>query len=136
MISLLFSTEGRLDRKRFWLAAIGSGIGLGLLLSLVLTLLWQIMPGEITPEGGFEVNSGTALPYVAVTFAYLLLQIWIGISLGVKRYHDMDKPGTRMLILLIPFVGGLIYFFQAGFGRGTLGTNRYGAAPRTQGVPA
>ena len=32
-----------------------------------------------------------------------------------------------MFILLIPVVGGLIYFIQAGCLRGTTGPNRYGA---------
>lgn len=136
MTSLLFSADGRLNRARFWLAVLGSSFGLSALLGLTLFALWQVLPGEITEDGVFRMDGVAALPYVALIMGWLVLQLWISICLGIKRYHDMDKPGSRMLILLIPAIGGLIYVIQAGFLRGTTGANSYGADPRPTGAAA
>lgn len=130
MTSLLFSAEGRINRARFWLAALGSSFALSALLGLVLVALWQVFPGEISEDGTFRIDGAAALPYVAVIMGWLVLQFWISICLGIKRYHDMDKSGSRMLVLLVPMIGGLIYVIQTGFLRGTTGANRYGADPR------
>jgi len=50
------------------------------------------------------------------------------IAVGVRRLHDIGRPGWWIAIGLIPLVGGLvlIYWFVQ---RGSRGPNEYGPAP-------
>jgi uncharacterized membrane protein YhaH (DUF805 family) len=47
----------------------------------------------------------------------------------VKRYHDRNKSGWWILIVFVPVIGGLWYFIECGFLRGTPGPNTYGPDP-------
>ena len=47
---------------------------------------------------------------------------------AVKRFHDLDRPGTHYWLLLIPFYNiylGLVLLFE----KGTVGDNKYGPDP-------
>lgn len=55
--------------------------------------------------------------------------IWCSLALQIKRWHDRDKPGTWVLINLIPLVGGIWAFVEVGCLRGTFGPNNYGDDP-------
>ena len=57
------------------------------------------------------------------------------IAVGIRRLHDIDKPGWWLLIGLVPFVGGLIliYFFVQ---KGTSGPNQFGEDPLPQAITA
>lgn len=50
------------------------------------------------------------------------------ICAGVRRLHDIGKPGGWIFIVLVPVVGGLLllYWFIS---RGTEGANEYGEDP-------
>lgn len=129
MKALLFSPQGRINRSRFWLAALGTSLGLSVLLAAAMVILWQVMPGTIDENGGFKVDGATALPYFAVILAYFVAVVWSGLCLGIKRYHDLNKSGTWLFVMLVPLVGSIIYFVQAGCTRGTTGDNQYGSDP-------
>lgn len=129
MKELLFSPRGRINRSRFWLAALGTTLTLFAVLAVVLVILWQVMPGTVDADGGFKVDGVTALPYFAAFLAYLVVAVWSGVCLGIKRYHDLNKSGAWLLVMFVPFVGTIIYFVQAGCLRGTIGVNSYGADP-------
>jgi uncharacterized membrane protein YhaH (DUF805 family) len=49
------------------------------------------------------------------------------IAVGVRRLHDIGKPGWWMLIGLIPLVGGLVLIYWH-VQRGMRGPNEYGPA--------
>ncbi|WP_116132485.1 DUF805 domain-containing protein [Tropicimonas sp. IMCC34043] len=51
-----------------------------------------------------------------------------GISVGVRRLHDLDKSGWWLLLGVIPLIGWIILIVWF-VGRGTNGPNRFGAAP-------
>ena len=53
----------------------------------------------------------------------------VRLAVSVKRWHDRDKPGTWVLINLIPLVGGIWAFVEVGCLRGTFGPNNYGEDP-------
>ena len=55
--------------------------------------------------------------------------IWISLALGVKRWHDRNKSGWWVLIGMIPIIGPLWQFIEAGCMRGTVGANQYGPDP-------
>ena len=97
--------------------------------AVVSGILWAVAPGQIDQNGMISVDGVTAIPYLLVLLAYVAVSAWVGICLGIKRYHDLDKSGAWLLVAFIPVIGGLIYFVQAGCLRGTVGANRYGADP-------
>lgn len=111
------------------MAALGISFGLTAVLALVLTGLWQVIPGTVDDNGTFNVDGVEAIPYIGLVFAYIVVTVWASICLGIKRYHDLDKSGAWLFVMLVPMVGSIIYFIQAGCLRGTTGTNRYGSDP-------
>ncbi|MGJ8634757.1 MAG: DUF805 domain-containing protein, partial [Luteolibacter sp.] len=62
---------------------------------------------------------------VVVTLAFGL----INLSINVQRWHDRDKSGFWIFIVMIPFVGGLWAFIETGLLPGTPTVNRFGPPP-------
>jgi uncharacterized membrane protein YhaH (DUF805 family) len=58
-----------------------------------------------------------------------IVSVWIMLAGSVKRWHDLDKSGFWIFIAVLPVVGGLWEFIEAGCSRGTRGPNRYGPDP-------
>jgi len=56
----------------------------------------------------------------------VVLVIPVGISIGIRRWHDLNQSGFLVLLNLIPFVG-LITFIIHLFFPGTQGPNKYGS---------
>jgi uncharacterized membrane protein YhaH (DUF805 family) len=72
--TMLFSFTGRLNRARYWLAAITTAI-VGILIVL-----------------GIALGAGRAYPAeVALALAVFLALIWINLALAIKRLHDHEK---------------------------------------------
>lgn len=106
---LYFSLRGRLGRRDFWLFGV-----LGLCaLALFGTALLDI--AQLPPQP-------------AETIVDLLL-FWPLLAVSVKRWHDRDRSGWWVLVLLLPLVGWLWALIDNGFVRGTAGPNRFGSAP-------
>jgi len=105
LVSLFFSFDGRLSRSQYWL------FGLSLF--------------------GFQVILGVlgGMTEWSIFFLLSLVAVWPGLVLNVKRFHDRDKSGWWLLLLLIPIIGALWVFFELGFLRGTAGFNQYGDDP-------
>lgn len=123
----LFSFQGRISRKAFWLYILAS-IVLGVLLNFALPAQPVIDPSA-TPEQAMAAMSGY---YGAIPFWYWLVNLVlfvIGLAILAKRWHDQDRSGWWSLLLLIPFLGGLIVLIMAGFIAGTPGPNRFGEGP-------
>ena len=69
--------------------------------------------------------------YIGLLGAYLwfAVSIWCEFALSAKRFHDQDRSAAYFLLVLIPFVGGLITLIMLGFTTGTKGGNEYGPDP-------
>jgi uncharacterized membrane protein YhaH (DUF805 family) len=106
MRRLLLSFRGRLQRSRFWLATV---------------LVWAAF---IVLFIALEQLAGRAS-----TLALYPPFLWALLALAVKRYHDLERSGWWLLVLVIPIVGVLWVAIQLGLRRGTLGDNRYGRDP-------
>lgn len=115
---MFFSFEGRLNRQRYLLRV----LALGLVDSIITFVLESLMMGAFLAG-----SSGTG---IVIGLLWLLIFVFfmiIGISLGVRRCHDLDKSGWYLLagILIIP---GLYLIFA----KGTEGQNQYGPDPLQQ----
>lgn len=102
---LLFSGEGRLSRRPFWLARIGLAF-----------------------RGCGTTFSSDGPPADEVVFAVQLATLWPVSALMVKRLHDLDRDGWFGLLLVVPIVD-LWVTILPGLVRGTAGQNRFGEDP-------
>lgn len=102
--------QGRIRRGYYFGGGIVTSIVLGLLNSLIGSLL------------GYGMLSRILMVMIAA------VGVVLGVSLLVRRLHDMNKPEWYAILMLIPFVN----FFAALwvlFTRGDEGANTYGPAP-------
>lgn len=60
--------------------------------------------------------------FVAILF---LFSIWPATALAWKRLHDQDRSGAMFFLVLIPFVGPIVWLVFSLLG-GTPGPNQYG----------
>ena len=122
----LFSFSGRLNRARFWLTLIVTDIVLFVVLGVLVAMgggsLDMATNGSMPTVGGGIVGG-------IVAFVAMVAAVWIGLAVGVKRFHDRGKTGWWVLIALVPVIGGLWYLIECGFLRGTIGPNAYGPDP-------
>ena len=113
----LFSLQGRISRRQYWLNFLLPVFAL----SVVIALVSESFGG--TRSGQTQVDWLVILWSLAV--------IWPGIATQVKRWHDRDKSGWWYLIAFVPIIGSLWAFIETGFLPGTEGDNRYGPDPKT-----
>ena len=115
----LFSLEGRISRRQYWLnfllPALGTSLALGLLAG---------DPSSLE-------NSG---PLDWLALAWSLALLWPGVATQVKRWHDRGKSGWWYLINLIPIVGGIWAFIETGCLAGDENENRFGPSPKQETV--
>lgn len=108
IVSALFSFRGRLNRTQYALIFF-----LGYLAPVFVTAaLADSQKGDYT--------------YIAVVI--LLLAIWILFASVAKRFHDIDKPASYLLLFLVPIIG-MIGALALLFIPGTPGENEYGDPP-------
>ena len=122
----LFSFDGRLNRAKFWLILIATDIAVFVLLGILVA----VTGGSMTMgEDGSMPSMGGGVIGNLVALVIFVAAVWIGLAVGVKRYHDRGKSGWWVLIVLVPVIGGLWYLIECGFLRGTIGPNAYGPDP-------
>ncbi len=119
---LLFSFQGRIRRLHYWLAAIGTGVVIGIIGSILM------------PMSGMA--QGTPNPiFVGLVGIVYLVDLYIALALGAKRCHDRDKSAWFLAIGLIPLIGAIWLLVELGFLDGTPGPNRFGPSPKGLGEP-
>lgn len=107
----VLSFDGRIRRMGWWIA--------GILVSLVSTTVDSILDQD-------DVNV-----LLLLVLSLVALALWvIGISISVRRWHDLNKSGWWVLINLIPVLGWIYSLVMLGFMPGDQGPNQYGAPPR------
>jgi len=134
---LLFGFSGRINRAKFWLAAL-----------IYIVFFFGVV--GIT----MAVSSSMDSVFVAALIAYVPLVI-SGLAVGIKRLHDRDKSAWWLAVFyLVPLAINLIAIYvlgdngtlnsilmvvsfainiwaivELGLLRGTIGGNRYGGDP-------
>jgi uncharacterized membrane protein YhaH (DUF805 family) len=106
---LYLSFDGRVNRQPFW-----NG-------NLVLVIFSLVVSGI-----GAMLGEKAA---VILSLLASLAIIYPSICIAIKRFHDRDKSGWWVLILLVPAIGAIWYIVETGFLRGTQGENRFGPDP-------
>jgi len=109
MLKMLFSFEGRINRKPFWMF---------LLIVLIGTIITTFIDMATTGQ-----DSGIA------SLLFILVIFWPSLAIQVKRWHDRDKSGWWVLISIIPILGPIWALVENGFLTGTEGSNRFGENP-------
>jgi uncharacterized membrane protein YhaH (DUF805 family) len=108
------SAQGRVNRKQFWLRLV--------LPCFVISIILLFIDMAL---GTYDVQNGVGL----LSGIFSVLVIIPAILVYIKRWHDRDKSGWWMLILLIPIVGAIWFLVELGFLPGTPGPNRFGPPP-------
>ncbi len=106
---MLLDPRGRITRSTWWLYGVAVPIGAGLLLHALL--------------GIARIRAELAEHVVNV------LLLWPTLAVSIKRWHDRDKSGWWVLVVLVPFVGWIVSVVASGVLAGTPGPNRFGPEP-------
>ena len=122
MKDLLFGFHGRANRAKFWLVALG--------IFVIEIIIFAALGGTTAMSTDPQQAMANLGPGVGIVlFVFGIVALWISIAVAVKRYHDRNKSGWWVLIVLVPIIGGLWYLIECGFLRGTPGSNNYGPDP-------
>jgi len=113
--SVLFSFQGRIPRRTFWLASLGAFLGFAIPAALIASMI--------------KWNEATEIIGTILLLVLGAILLWVSLAIRVKRWHDHGKSGWWILLGLIPYLGGLISFAVLGCLRGTVGPNAYGDDP-------
>lgn len=108
MKELLFSFQGRIGRKLYWLSMLGMFFGM-----IILFVILGIV-------GISETGLGI------VTFVIYVPVLWISLAVQAKRWHDRDKSAWWILISFIPIIGAIWALVENGILAGDEGANRFG----------
>ena len=142
---LLFSFQGRLNRKPYWMTI------LAITVIIILLIVFALM---MFGEQDFWAG-GLLLAVLVIIYIPL---IWISLAIGAKRLHDRDKSAWWLLLFyLVPAVlstagnhagdlGFVLHlasfaitvwaFVELGCLRGTVGPNRFGPDPLAPAILA
>ena len=123
MTDLLFSFQGRANRAKWWLVALG--------IFVVEMIIFAALFGGVAMSGDPEQIQAAMMAPISliVLFVFGVIALWASLAVAVKRYHDRNKSGWWILIVFVPIIGHLWFLIECGFLRGTPGPNSYGPDP-------
>lgn len=126
----LFSFSGRVGRSTFWWFALANLVPTGLFVAWLASLdIWTESQSYSAYSGSTQVDwSGDNSAILGTFVVTLLIFSIIGLSISIRRWHDLNKSGWWVLISVVPF-GSLYALYKQGFVRGDDGSNQYGPAP-------
>lgn len=117
----LFSFDGRVGRKAYWLFLVAV---------LVISMGIQFAAlGPMIAAAAADPEAAANMSFPVWIWIIFIPMMWMSLAVQAKRWHDVDKSAWWILIGLVPFVGGLIALVFNGFIAGTPGPNRFGEGP-------
>jgi uncharacterized membrane protein YhaH (DUF805 family) len=120
LLQLLFSFEGRLDRRTYRLCRVVANVGF----LLVIYGLRGIMPKA-------SGNLAMLLLVPILLLGLSIVMIWSTLAMQVKRRHDRDKSWPWLFIGFIPVVGPVWVLIECCWLEGTPGYNRFDDPSKT-----
>jgi uncharacterized membrane protein YhaH (DUF805 family) len=103
--------NGRAGRKEFW----------------IFTLFYVIFGlGAIILDR--FIMDVTGMKYMSLTILYQLVLLTPGLSVTVRRLHDVSKRGWMILIVFIPAIG-IVWLLVLLITKSAAGDNNYGPYP-------
>jgi uncharacterized membrane protein YhaH (DUF805 family) len=115
MKELYLGFSGRINRKKYILA----------MLPLMAVAFAAMAIDEATGNTALRIG---AMHYGIFQLLSLVILLWPGLALGIKRLHDRNRPGWMIILGYVPLINIWIAV-ELLFIRGTAGTNRFGADP-------
>ena len=116
IFQIIFTTEGRLNRGRFFKYYILITL-MGATATFVTSCMATLLTGN--PDGALVKTITVIWAIIATVGACMLM---------VRRLHDLNRNGAFFGVSFIPVVG-LIFLVYLFFAEGTIGYNKYGADP-------
>jgi uncharacterized membrane protein YhaH (DUF805 family) len=136
IMQMLFSFEGRMRRRDFWLCAIGLAVVQWVIWSICAALFFPAVSVNVSQTGNVAVWSSMMGAMMGPLALVNLIFLWPRLAIGVKRCHDRNKSGLWLLLALIPILGWLWLLIEFGFLDGTPGPNKFGPSPKGVGGEA
>ena len=123
-LQFLFKVDGRIRRSTWWL----SKLALGMTGFVIVSVIAAAYPN-------YYDRYSTAVSPITWLLLLLLLVSCVTIylaslTLDVRRWHDLDKSGWWVFIVLVPIIGPLWTLIECGLLDGTQGPNRFGPSPK------
>ena len=136
---VLFSAEGRINRREYWLRGILGIVGIwvffmgvSFLLGIALYLAIMFTQSAEVADRVFdspEFDTVLSLLTLPLGIALGVAHIWGLFSVLIKRLHDLDMRGWWSLLLFIPFFN-LLLLVIVGLAPGNQEANRFGSTPK------
>jgi len=121
LVAVLFSFEGRLDRRPYRLCRVCTYVSAAL-------IGWPLL--EVVRPQAEAAGPVPTLLLALVYLGFTGMLIWTTLAMQVKRWHDRDKSGLWAFVGLIPLIGWLWVLIELNFLEGTIGPNRFGPSPK------
>ena len=123
---MLFSAQGRIRRRDYWLWSIVTFVAY-----IAIYVGVAIATGSLDKMG----SDDEPLSMLLTQLALAVPSTWVSVCITSKRWHDRDKSGWMYLVLFIPLVGVIWTFIECGILDGTPGSNKYGRSPKATNAP-
>lgn len=101
---ILFTFNGRIPRRTYWLWSIVSMVVVWIALFIVGMLFGTPPEASAAAAVAGEPPAPNPVVMLAMVILYIPL-LWISVALGVKRWHDRGKSGWWFLIGFVPLIG-------------------------------
>ncbi len=133
IVTNLFSFQGRLRRRDFWVCVL-----ILCVVSWVLNWIVAMMfgPSIVVSGQNTTMNLNALSGMMGGLWIVSLILLWPSLALGVKRCHDRGKSGWWCLLLLIPIINIFWWLIDLGILDGTPGPNQFGPSPKGLGEAA
>ena len=110
----LFSFQGRLRRRDWWLFGILLALG-GWVVSSVAMATMGVSMMALLPMGasGSAADiAGVLTKVIEIQCAIFVVLLWPGLAIGVKRLHDRNRPGWLIALPYALSVANQVLTFQ------------------------
>lgn len=160
---ILFSPKGRIRRRDYWLASIGFGVFIFAVEFLGHNFLFGLDSGSFFTDITSWAK-GTITPFGVLLLGLMVVGIYPGFCIFVKRWHDRNRPTWAAILItawnygsiflqmgagafsgqpnlavsgaisILNGILGIYLFIECGCLDGTPGPNRYGPSPKGKGT--